>query len=191
MDLLRAAGGLVWRQGAAGPRLALVHRPVQSDWSLPKGRLDDGESWRSAALREVSEETGCEVRITAFAGAKLYLDRDLPKLVLYWHMQLVRDGQLDDDEEVDEVAWLSPSAALSRFDHGSDRRLLLRALAARRSRGARTGQEALRSVLVLDRQRPDEELGPYLRLIARSVDGAGRRSEGRVVAVRRRLAARS
>jgi 8-oxo-dGTP pyrophosphatase MutT (NUDIX family) len=53
-DEIRAAGGVVVRDG----RIAVVHRPKYDDWSLPKGKLDAGESWEEAALREVEEETG-------------------------------------------------------------------------------------------------------------------------------------
>ena len=42
-------------------RVLLVHRERYDDWSLPKGKLEDGESWEDAALREVWEETGIRV----------------------------------------------------------------------------------------------------------------------------------
>ena len=51
---VHAAGGIVERDGL----IAVVHRPRYDDWSLPKGKLDRGESWEDAALREVREETG-------------------------------------------------------------------------------------------------------------------------------------
>ena len=53
---VKAAGGVVRRDG----RIAVVHRPRYDDWSLPKGKLDPGETWEEAALREVREETGLE-----------------------------------------------------------------------------------------------------------------------------------
>jgi len=174
MQLVRAAGGLVWRQAPEGPRLAIIHRPSRDDWSLPKGRLDSGEPWRGAALREVVEETGCAARLSRFAGAKLFLERATPKLVLYWHMQAVREGTPADPDEVDEVAWLSPREALARLDHGSDRRLLLRALGGGSWRGggrppaagaATAGPAALRRLLVMDREPSAEVLAPFLRLI--------------------------
>jgi ADP-ribose pyrophosphatase YjhB (NUDIX family) len=68
----------VWRETAAGPRIALVHRPRRGDWSLPKGRLGERERWQQAARREIAEETGCEVRLGRFAGAKLFVDRPGP-----------------------------------------------------------------------------------------------------------------
>lgn len=126
--IVRAAGGLLWRESPSGPLLAVVHRPRRDGWSLPKGKLDLGESWKEAALREVQEETGCEVRITRFAGVTFYLARHDPKIVLYWDMALVREGRLEAGGEIDEVAWLSSAVAMSRLHHESDRRLVARAL---------------------------------------------------------------
>ena len=126
MTIVRAAGGLLWREGPSGPRLAVVHRPRRDDWSLPKGKLDDGESWEAAALREVEEETACEGRIVGFAGAVSYLAKRSPKIVLYWHMALVREGRFEANDEIDEVAWLAQDAALRRLDYEADRRLVLR-----------------------------------------------------------------
>ena len=53
-DRVDAAGGVVERDG----RVLLVHRPRYDDWTFPKGKLDPGESFEDAALREVEEETG-------------------------------------------------------------------------------------------------------------------------------------
>ncbi len=55
---VKAAGGVVWRRGAGGIEVAVCHRPHREDWSLPKGKLDPGETWEEAALREVEEEIG-------------------------------------------------------------------------------------------------------------------------------------
>jgi 8-oxo-dGTP diphosphatase len=175
MEFVRAAGGLLWRGGPGRPRLALVHRPDHADWSLPKGKLDPLESWGHAAVREVAEETGCHARITAFAGAKLLVEREVPKLILYWHMLVVREGVPLGDEEVDEVAWLAPRQALARLDSASDRRLLLqalpdvKALALGEAARGRTDRETLRARLVLDGRCSEAQLDPYLRLIERTV----------------------
>ena len=60
---VRAAGGVVARASGDGVEVVLVHRPRYDDWSLPKGKLEPGESWEDGALREVEEETGlrCEL----------------------------------------------------------------------------------------------------------------------------------
>ena len=44
-----AAGAVVWREGG---EIALVHRPRYDDWSLPKGKLNPGETMPFAAVRE-------------------------------------------------------------------------------------------------------------------------------------------
>ena len=56
---VEAAGGVVVRDG----QVLLVHRPRYDDWTLPKGKLDAGESFEDAALREVEEETGLRCRL--------------------------------------------------------------------------------------------------------------------------------
>jgi 8-oxo-dGTP diphosphatase len=182
MSLVRVAGGVLWREvRGGGRRLAVVHRPDRDDWSLPKGRLDEGEGWRRAALREVVEETGCQAALDRFAGAKLFVDRDRPKLVLYWHMRLVRDGALEDEGEVDEVAWLSTREALSRLDHASDRRLVLLSLADAPGGNGRSRPPPLRERLLLDRRIPDDELEPYLRIVERAAGEQPRLAAGRLL----------
>ncbi len=132
MSIIRAAGGLVWREDPDGRRrLAVVHRPHRKDWSLPKGKLEEGERWEDAAVREVHEETGCQTRIVSFAGVEHYVPKSTPKVVLFWNMQLVREGPLRFPEEVDEVAWLTEKEALRRLDHQGERELLLEAIELR------------------------------------------------------------
>ena len=67
-DEVRAAGGLIYRRGPAGVEVTGVHRPRYDDWGLPKGKLDEGESYEEAALREVEEETGLVCRLDAPCG---------------------------------------------------------------------------------------------------------------------------
>ena len=43
--------------------IVIVHRPVHQDWSFPKGKLEEGETFELAALREVKEETGMACRL--------------------------------------------------------------------------------------------------------------------------------
>jgi 8-oxo-dGTP diphosphatase len=129
--LIEAAGGLVWRRGAHGPELAVVHRPHRRDWSLPKGKLKDGESFKKAARREVAEETGCRTRLGAFAGHIVYPVKDRLKLVLFWHMVAKASGKpkgkkdrFEANDEIDALEWLAPARAIRRLDHPAERRLV-------------------------------------------------------------------
>jgi len=132
MSIIRAAGGLLWREGEDGRRrLAVVHRPHRRDWSLPKGKLKDGERWEDAAIREVGEETGCRARVVSFAGVVHYVPKRTAKVVLFWNMELLEEGPLRFPEEVDRVSWLTAPEALRRLDYESERELLLEALELR------------------------------------------------------------
>ena len=123
-----AAGGVVWRRGEGSLEVAVVHRPRYDDWSLPKGKLDPGEGFEEAALREVEEETGLRCRLGRFLGETTYTDRkDRLKLVRYWAME-PDDGEFTPNEEVDELLWLEPGEALERLSYDFDRELVSKQL---------------------------------------------------------------
>ena len=106
---VRAAGGVVIRDG----RVLLVHRPQYDDWTIPKGKLDDGESWEDAALREVEEETGLVCELGPEAGRTHYFDsQGRAKEVRYYRMSA--DGEPHAQNEIDEVRWV-PLADVSSF----------------------------------------------------------------------------
>ncbi len=86
-EVVQAAGGLLVRRHNSHLEIAVVHRPVHQDWSFPKGKLEEGETFEEAALREVLEETGMECRLVRFVGHTEYVDRKgRPKTVAYWVM---------------------------------------------------------------------------------------------------------
>jgi 8-oxo-dGTP diphosphatase len=120
----------VWRFDRGGHRLAVIHRPEHDDWSLPKGKLRDRESFPAAALREVVEETGCRPRLGEFAGYVLYERRGRSKLVMFWHMAARRVDPFVPNDEVDRVEWLTVEEALACLDHAPERQLLRSAVLA-------------------------------------------------------------
>jgi len=87
-EVVRAGGGIVVRRAGDGRmQVAVVHRPVREDWSFPKGKLEEGETFEEGALREVLEETGLTCRLGRFLGHTQYRDRkDRDKVVAYWVM---------------------------------------------------------------------------------------------------------
>ena len=79
---MRAAGAVVTRKGGD---VLLVHRPKYDDWSFPKGKLDPGEHVVTAAVREVAEETGLDVRLgPPLAGQRYRTSNGRWKTVDYW-----------------------------------------------------------------------------------------------------------
>ena len=124
-DVVRGAGGILLRQAPDGRyEVALVHRPERGDWSLPKGKLDPGESYESCALREVLEETGYRCRLMSFVGFTEYKDRrGRPKVVGYWIMEVL-DGDFVVSHEVDELQWVALDVASRILTYDRDRELL-------------------------------------------------------------------
>src|SRR5512132_1125147 len=85
---VKAAGGVVWRRAGDTIAIAVAHRPRYDDWSLPKGKLDEGESWEEGALREVWEETGMRCSLGEELEPVNYKDRKgRDKVVRYWLME--------------------------------------------------------------------------------------------------------
>ena len=116
--MIRAAGGIVGRDG----HVLLVHRARQDDWSFPKGKLESGETWEQAAVREVEEETGLRGTIGREVGRTHYVVEEKPKEVRYFEM--AADGDARARNEVDEVRWLPLADAPLLLTYEHDRQLL-------------------------------------------------------------------
>lgn len=124
-DVVLAAGGVIGRDGAGGAEVLLVHRGRYDDWTFPKGKLDPGEGWEQAAVREVFEETG----IVPVVGAELpgteYVDhRGRGKRVRYWAMTVAADVGLEPNDEISERRWLPVDDAATALTYERDRSVL-------------------------------------------------------------------
>jgi 8-oxo-dGTP pyrophosphatase MutT (NUDIX family) len=124
MTPVRAAGGVVIRQGNEGTEVLLVHRPKYGDWTFPKGKALPGESDEDCALREVEEETGLRCALDTELPGTAYADsHGRPKVVRYWLMRPLA-GAFEPHEEIDEVRWLPPAAAADALSYERDREVL-------------------------------------------------------------------
>jgi 8-oxo-dGTP diphosphatase len=103
----------------------VVHRPRYDDWSLPKGKVDAGESDEDAARREVAEETGYVCALGNEITTVRYVDRrDRDKQVRYWYMTVERECDWAPNDEIDERRWCSPGEAAALVSYAADRDLV-------------------------------------------------------------------
>lgn len=118
-----AAGGIVLRQEET-PLIAVVRLRKRNEWVLPKGKLDDGETPRAAAEREVLEETGHDVSVQEFLGTLVYESGGRSKVVHYWRMEANGDQAYELMDDVKAVDWLPLEAAIERLSRGYERAFL-------------------------------------------------------------------
>ncbi len=117
----------MWRDRSRR-EILVVNRIRYDDWTLPKGKLDDGETFSGAALREVEEETGCRATLEGWAGETMYPVAGRPKSVLFFHM-LAEPGsepRPEDTSEVIAASWLPVATALKKLTHDDERDLVAR-----------------------------------------------------------------
>ena len=135
-DVTVAAGAVLWRAlpgpggkpdvlARSGTEIALVHRPRYDDWSLPKGKVDRGESVLAAAIREVVEETGFAAQLGPRLGQTSYRVPEGDKVVHYWSARAT-SGEFTVNDEVDQLRWVDPEAAAGLLSHAHDAQIVTR-----------------------------------------------------------------
>lgn len=122
-----AAGALCWRIVEGKLRILLVHRGDRADVSLPKGKLDPGETLPQTAVREIAEETGLDIVLGAPLGTVEYtLPNGRDKVVHYWSAEVtdtaVVAGTFKSNAEIAALSWVSPKKArkLLSYEHDVD-----------------------------------------------------------------------
>ncbi len=128
--IVYAAGAVLWRLSSAdsaNPELevAVIHRPRYDDWSLPKGKVDPGETAPVAAVREVLEETGHHAILGRRLDMISYSIDQGAKKVHYWAARST-GGEFTPGKEVDELDWLPIAPAMEKLDYAQDRKVLRR-----------------------------------------------------------------
>jgi 8-oxo-(d)GTP phosphatase len=118
---------VLWQpgRGKTAVKIAVIHRPRYDDWSLPKGKIEPGETEPVTAVREVFEETGHRACLGRRIAAVSYPIEQGIKKVRYWSARSL-GGEFAPTREVDELVWLPLSDAIKKVSYAYDRKVLRR-----------------------------------------------------------------
>jgi ADP-ribose pyrophosphatase YjhB (NUDIX family) len=126
-----SAGGVVVADGDQGLEIVICGRTSDGVWGLPKGTPNPGETMEETALREVSEETGLEVRITDKIGVVEYwFAREgvrYHKWVHHFLMEATGGDTTAHDAEYDRVEWRVVEDALKTLTFRNERDMVIKA----------------------------------------------------------------
>ncbi len=121
-------------------KVCLIQVPTRGgnpSWRLPKGSIEPDETPEDCAVRETSEETGCQGRIiSSLSDIEYWYTRRSPsgdkvrvrKVVSFFLMQYVSGDISDHDHEVEEVRWYPLERALKKISYDAESRVLQEAI---------------------------------------------------------------
>ncbi|HZW42147.1 MAG TPA: NUDIX hydrolase [Agromyces sp.] len=124
-----AAGAVCWRLIDGKLHVLVIHRTVYGDVTIPKGKVDPGESLPRTAVREIAEETGLEVALGVPLGISRYpLPSGREKIVHYWAAEVsdraVQRSTFKPNAEVAALEWVTIKRARGYLSYAPDVEIL-------------------------------------------------------------------
>jgi 8-oxo-dGTP diphosphatase len=107
------------------PKILLVHRTQHKDVSLPKGKVDPGETLPETAVREIAEETGLIIGLGAPLGVVEYqLPGGRDKQVYYWAGEVSAEARANStfvsNDEIEQLRWVGLKTARKVLSYPHD-----------------------------------------------------------------------
>jgi len=124
-----AAGAVCWRLIDGKLHVLVIHRTVYGDVTIPKGKVDPGESLPRTAVREIAEETGLEVALGVPLGISRYpLPSGREKIVHYWAAEVsdraLQRSTFKPNAEVAALEWVTIKRARGYLSYAPDVEIL-------------------------------------------------------------------
>lgn len=116
-----AAGGLL-----TNPKGQILWIFRKGFWDLPKGKLDDGETIQTCAIREVEEETGIQniqlhelLKFTHHSYFDPYLHEEVVKRTYWFHMSIreEQNGTPQFSEDIEKIEWYTLETSKHCLEH--------------------------------------------------------------------------
>lgn len=117
-------GGVIFRRSEKTKQIEiLLIADAKNRWTIPKGHIEEGESSKETAVREVNEETGLkEMKVIKFLGKINFRYRRQQSLVLMtteiFLIQALGDtNDLNPEDWMNGLEWFSTADALDKIEY--------------------------------------------------------------------------
>ncbi|WP_223691601.1 NUDIX hydrolase [Leifsonia poae] len=124
-----AAGAVCWRVVDEKIVILVVHRAKYGDVTIPKGKVDPGETLPQTAVREIQEETGLSVALGVPLGVSTYpLASGRDKIVHYWSAEVsdraIAQSTFVPNGEIAAIEWVTVKKARGYLTYERDVEIL-------------------------------------------------------------------
>lgn len=125
------SGGIVWRRNSVGESEILLIQDAKNRWTIPKGHVEEGETPKDTAEREIREETGLQkMTVQNWLGKVHFRYRRNRTLVLMtMHIFLVEGAgdtdRLHPEDWLNDIKWIPASEAIGMIAYEDIGKLML------------------------------------------------------------------
>jgi len=128
------SGGVVFRRNAKKEVEILLIQDAKDRWTIPKGHIEEGETAKETAKREIAEETGlAATKVMNWLGKINFRYRRATSLVLMtteiFLVEALEDtDKLKPEDWMNGIQWFTPAEALDKIEYEDIGKIILLAL---------------------------------------------------------------